>query len=73
MLARYATLLESYYEKLEGLEQLRMLENGFSIGCVCVDYAGRASMSGVDSREDVLRAEELIAKHGELIKIIGKT
>ena len=67
MLARYATLLESYYEKLEGLEQLRMLENGFTIGCVCVDYAGRASMSGVDSKEDVQRAETLIAKHGELV------
>jgi 3-deoxy-manno-octulosonate cytidylyltransferase (CMP-KDO synthetase) len=67
MLANYANLSESYYEKLEGLEQLRMLENGFSIGCVAVRYAGRASMSGVDSKEDVMRAEALIAKHGELI------
>jgi 3-deoxy-manno-octulosonate cytidylyltransferase (CMP-KDO synthetase) len=67
MLATYVTLPEGFYEKLEGLEQLRVLEHGYEIGCVPVDYRGRASMSGVDSPEDIARAEALIAKHGELI------
>lgn len=67
MLATYNTLSEGYYEALEGLEQLRALEHGYHIRCVPVDYRGRASMSGVDSPEDVARAEALIAKHGELL------
>lgn len=67
MLSTYVTLGEGTFEKLEGLEQLRVLENGYSISCVPVDYKGRASMSGVDSPEDITRAEELIAKHGELL------
>jgi 3-deoxy-manno-octulosonate cytidylyltransferase (CMP-KDO synthetase) len=60
-LMEYTKLAEGYYEKLEGLEQLRLLENGAIIRCVAVDYAGRPSMSGVDSPEDVVRAEQLIA------------
>ncbi|MEJ0063359.1 MAG: manno-octulosonate cytidylyltransferase [Alphaproteobacteria bacterium] len=67
MLDKYVTLPEGYYEKLEGLEQLRVLEHGYKIRCVPVDYRGRASMSGVDSPEDIARAEALIAKHGELL------
>lgn len=67
MLEKYITLPESRFEKLEGLEQLRVIENGYTIRCVPVDYKGRASMSGVDSPEDVTRAEALIAKHGELV------
>lgn len=65
MLEQYHTLPESPFEQLEGLEQLRVLENGYTIRCVPVDYCGRGNMSGVDSPEDVLRAEALIAKHGE--------
>lgn len=67
MLARYVTLPAGYYEQLEGLEQLRVLEHGHSMLCVPVEYRGRASMSGVDSPEDVTRAEALIARHGELL------
>ncbi len=65
MLERFETLPEGQFEKLEGLEQLRLVENGFHIRCVPVDYCGRPSMSGVDSPEDVARAEALIAKHGD--------
>jgi 3-deoxy-manno-octulosonate cytidylyltransferase (CMP-KDO synthetase) len=68
MLEKYINLSESKFEKLEGLEQLRLLENGFTIRCVPVDFKGRANMSGIDSPEDILRAEELIAKHGELLQ-----
>jgi 3-deoxy-manno-octulosonate cytidylyltransferase (CMP-KDO synthetase) len=66
MLDIYVTLPHGLYEKLEGLEQLRVLEHGYRIRVVKVDYRGRASMSGVDSPEDVRRAEALIARHGEL-------
>lgn len=67
MLERYGSLPESPFEALEGLEQLRLIEHGYSIHCVPVDFKGRANMSGVDSPEDVARAEALIAKHGELV------
>jgi len=67
MIAKYTTLPEGKFEAFEGLEQLRVLENGYTIRCVPVDYKGRASMSGVDSPEDVGRTEALIAKHGELL------
>lgn len=66
MLEEYIKIPESKFEKLEGLEQLRLIENGYTIRCVPVDFNGRANMSGVDSPEDIIRAEELIAKHGEL-------
>jgi len=55
---------ESRYEKLEGLEQLRMLENGMTIECVRVDPA-RIATSGIDSPSDVGMTEALIAKHGD--------
>lgn len=67
MLARYVTLSPGTYEQLEGLEQLRVLEHGHTMLCVPVDYKGRAAMSGVDSPEDIARAETLIARHGELL------
>lgn len=68
MLQKYITLPESFFEKLEGLEQLRLLENHYTLRCVPVDYKGRASMSGVDSAADIMRAEALIDKHGELLQ-----
>lgn len=67
MLETYVTLTAGHYERLEGLEQLRVLEHGYDIRVVEVDYKGRAAMSGVDSPEDVARAEALIARHGELL------
>lgn len=60
-LARYVTLPIGIYEELEGLEQLRALENGMTIRCVPVDYAGCPAMSGIDSPEDLARAEALLA------------
>lgn len=61
MLENYSTLPESTFEKLEGLEQLRLLENGYTIRCVPVDFKGRPNMSGIDSPEDIVRAEALLA------------
>lgn len=60
-LAKFIALPLSTYEKLEGLEQLRALEHGLSIQTVTVDDAGRPSMSGIDSPEDLARAEALLA------------
>lgn len=60
MLKRYSMLKQGVFEQLEGLEQLRILENGFSIRCVTVDYKGRPNMSGIDSPQDVQRAEGLL-------------
>ena len=59
-----------YYEGFEQLEQLRFIENGIPVRMVEVDYpAGYdASTSGVDSPEDLARAEKLIASAGELLK-----
>lgn len=68
MLEKYITLPESHFEKMEGLEQLRILENGHTLRCIPVDYKGRANMSGIDSPEDVARAEALILQHGELLE-----
>ena len=59
-LKKYKTLAPSFYEELEGLEQLRALENGMRIKAVIVDYKGRPSMSGIDSPEDLERAEALL-------------
>ena len=67
MLGTYVRLAVGHYEQLEGLEQLRVLEHGYKVRVVEVDYRGRAAMSGVDSSQDVARAEALIARHGELL------
>ena len=57
----FVALPQGLYEQHEGLEQLRLLENGYRIRCVEVDYRGRPAMSGVDSSDDVQRAEWLLA------------
>ena len=64
-LFKFKELEESSYEKLEGLEQLRFLENGMKIKIAKVDYGAFEGMSGVDSPEDLKRAEALFAKYGE--------
>jgi len=60
-------LPESTYEKHEGLEQLSFLEAGIPIQMVQVDYGQRQGMTGIDSPEDVQRAEQIIQQDGELI------
>jgi 3-deoxy-manno-octulosonate cytidylyltransferase (CMP-KDO synthetase) len=60
-LAAFVALPEGRFEAMEGLEQLRLLEHGHHVRCVPVDYRGRPGMSGVDSEEDIARAEALLA------------
>lgn len=63
-LRKYVSLPEGHYEQLEGLEQLRFLENGMSIQCVEVE-PDRIAIPGIDAPEDVALAERLIAEHGD--------
>jgi 3-deoxy-manno-octulosonate cytidylyltransferase (CMP-KDO synthetase) len=63
-LRSYCALPESRYERLEGLEQLRLVENGLSIQAVEV-APGRIAIPGIDTAEDIALAERLIAEHGD--------
>jgi 3-deoxy-manno-octulosonate cytidylyltransferase (CMP-KDO synthetase) len=60
-LDKFVSLPPSPYELLEGLEQLRALENGMSITCAIVDYKDRPAGTGIDSPEDLARAEKLLS------------
>ncbi|WP_370174660.1 3-deoxy-manno-octulosonate cytidylyltransferase [Sphingobium abikonense] len=51
-------------ERLEGLEQLRLLELGIDIMTVPVE-APRFDSSGIDTEADIIRVERLIAEHGD--------
>ncbi|MGL4347552.1 MAG: cytidylyltransferase domain-containing protein, partial [Chitinophagaceae bacterium] len=64
-LKAYLNLPKSKYEDLEGLEQLRFIENRIPVKMVEVSYLGREGMNGVDSQEDLERAETIIQKFGE--------
>ena len=63
-LERFTRHKESHFEKLEGLEQLRLIENGMTIECVRVEPPQIAT-SGIDSPSDIVIAETLIAKYGD--------
>ncbi|PHR81132.1 MAG: 3-deoxy-manno-octulosonate cytidylyltransferase, partial [Henriciella sp.] len=63
-LERFAALPVGHYEALEGLEQLRFLENGMSIFTVAVE-PGANAMWGIDTPEDAAFAEKLIAEQGD--------
>jgi len=62
-LAAYAALPEGRLERLEGLEQLRFLENGHRIRCVEVEARGR-SFWEVNTPEDVPRVEAVLQAEG---------
>ena len=66
-LMKFTASSEGRYEKLEGLEQLRFLENGTDIIAVQVQPS-QYSMQGIDTQEDVVFAERLIAQHGDPFK-----
>ena len=59
VLKRFVNLPEGKYEALEGLEQLRLLENDISITCVEIPHTDVVN-SGVDSPEDIARAESML-------------
>lgn len=61
ILKKFVTLPEGHYERLEGLEQLRLLENGISIQTVTLEVDAGLAQAGIDSPEDVTRAEKIFA------------
>ncbi len=61
ILKKFCALSEGHYEALEGLEQLRLLENNISIRCVPVEIPEGTIQSGIDSPEDIARAEALLS------------
>ncbi|MFN7055566.1 3-deoxy-manno-octulosonate cytidylyltransferase [Hyphomonas sp.] len=63
-LKRYCALPESHYERLEGLEQLRLIENGMRVQAVEVE-PGPIAIPGIDTAEDIALAERLVAELGE--------
>lgn len=63
-LARYVALPMGRYEALEGLEQLRFLENGMSVRAVLSEGSG-FNLGGIDTPEDALAAEAMIAERGD--------
>ncbi len=58
-LQRFVDLKESHYEQLEGLEQLRFLENAIPIFTTSVTMSHLSH--GVDSPEDIGRIEDVIS------------
>jgi 3-deoxy-manno-octulosonate cytidylyltransferase (CMP-KDO synthetase) len=65
-LARYVALPMGRYEALEGLEQLRFLENGMRVRAVLAE-GSPFDLGGIDTPEDAAEAERLIAERGEPI------
>lgn len=64
VLEKFCCLPQGAYEKLEGLEQLRMLENGISVRVVEVSLPEGALHPGIDTPEDLKRAEKYLKSIG---------
>lgn len=60
----YVSQPPSFYEELEGLEQLRALEAGMSMHISIVE-SPKISMTGIDTAQDLELAETMIDKHGD--------
>lgn len=60
----FAAAPPGVYEALEGLEQLRFLENGRTIATVEVEMPAHA-LSGIDTPADIAAAEDAIARLGD--------
>lgn len=63
-LKRIAKMKLSHYEELEGLEQLRFLENGLSVFAVDVRPSA-LPQAGIDTPEDAAHAEAMLKRHGD--------
>ncbi len=59
-LRAFCASMPGEYEQMEGLEQLRMLENGIKITAIEVDIEDGVIQSGIDTPEDVLRVEKML-------------
>ncbi len=63
-LQKFCALPESRYERLEGLEQLRLIEAGIRVQAVEVE-PGPIAIPGIDTAEDIALAERMIAEAGD--------
>jgi 3-deoxy-manno-octulosonate cytidylyltransferase (CMP-KDO synthetase) len=63
-LRQFANLAQSPYEHYEGLEQLRMLENGLPIHIEVVHPQQEGITSGIDTPEDLARANQQLQQSG---------
>ena len=63
-LAWFAEASPGAYEVLEGLEQLRFIENGWRVDTVEVDVPAHL-LSGIDTPQDLAKAEEAITRFGD--------
>lgn len=61
-LEKFCALPPSPYEQLEGLEQLRFIENNIAITTIPVEIESGTLQSGIDTPEDLARAEEMLAR-----------
>jgi 3-deoxy-manno-octulosonate cytidylyltransferase (CMP-KDO synthetase) len=59
-LQTFVSLGQSSLEKIESLEQLRVLENGYDIYCAIASQI----YSGIDSQEDLFKAEQILESMG---------
>lgn len=66
-LRQFASVPPGMLERAEKLEQLRALEYGMRIHCVCVEDA----TIGIDTPEDLQHAETLLRAHPELSALHG--
>lgn len=64
VLRKFVSCPQGVYEELEGLEQLRLLENGITIQTVTIDVESGVTQAGIDSPEDVIRAEKILVQKG---------
>lgn len=60
VLEKFCSLPQGVYEQLEGLEQLRMIENGIKVTAVPVEIESGVIQSGIDTPEDLARAEAML-------------
>ena len=61
-LLKFVKMEQTPLEKVESLEQLRALENGYKIKLVYTDY----DSIGVDTPEDLERVKKILAEKGDL-------
>ena len=62
-LKKFVSLPQGKYEELEGLEQLRLLENDIPIQTITLDVKAGLAQAGIDSPEDIIRAEKILEKN----------
>lgn len=60
----FSAAAPSYYESIEGLEQLRFLENGWKVDTLPVEVPPYL-LSGIDTPEDLAKAEDSISRYGD--------